>query len=210
MTNLSGKKVCNGKVSNFNDGKYCVTICVWEECTGKAHFTAGGKHIDGSPFDIIVRGYAQVREPLLSFETRGKPLYLYVSRRNGNVFVTVLDGDLCIYSNQGVLKSTITGSSLGVLDPCGIVMDECNEVMYVTCFKSNKVVKATLDGKLISSIGTKGSSHLQFDRPMGICLDAAGNIYVADWGNKRVQVLGPDLVFKKSQVSRCMQGSGCG
>ena len=32
---------------------------------------------------------------------------------------------------------------------------------------------------------------------MGLCQDMSGNVYVADLYNKRVQVLGPDLVFKK-------------
>ena len=40
---------------------------------------------------------------------------------------------------------------------------------------------------------------------MGLCLDAASNLYIADYGNKRVQVLGPHLVFKKE--FKCQSGS---
>ena len=47
-------------------------------------------------------------------------------------------------------------------------MDEKREVMYVVCATSRKIVKATLNGKLVSAVGTKGSSHLQFDFPMGL------------------------------------------
>ena len=168
-----------------------------EEFLGKAHFTANGEHIDRSPFDVIVRDYTRVQEPVLSFETPSKPRHLYVSHKNGDIFVTLEDGDVSIYSNQGVQKSAIAVSSLGVIDPYGIVVDEHNEVMYITCNKSHKLVKATLDGKLISSVGSKGSGDLQFASPKGLCQDASGNIYVADCGNKRVQVLGPDMVFKK-------------
>ena len=32
---------------------------------------------------------------------------------------------------------------------------------------------------------------------MGLCQYASSNIYVADYHNKRVQVLGPDLTFKR-------------
>ena len=197
VTNQSGKKVCDAKVSNSDNGKISVTFCVWEECTGKAHFTADGKHINGSPFDIMVRFYTQVRKPVLSIKTPSKPSFVYVLRDSGDIFVTLTNGNVAIYSKQGVLRSTIAGSSLGVLDPGGIVVDEHNGIMYITCYKRCKVVMATLDGKLISSIGSLGSGHLQFYTPMGLCLDAAGNLYVADYGNKRVQVLGPDLVFKK-------------
>ena len=84
-------------------------------------------------------------------------------------------------------------------------MDEVNEVMYVTCILGNKVVKVTLDGKLISSVGSRGSDHLQFNTPLGLCLDAASNLYVADYGNQRVLVLGPDLLFKKE--FKCQSGS---
>ena len=76
-------------------------------------------------------------------------------------------------------------------------MDEEGEVMYVTCRDSNKIVKATLDGKLILAVGTKGSGPLQFDWPMGLCQDSASNIYVADHNHKRVQVLGPDCTYRK-------------
>ena len=79
----------------------------------------------------------------------------------------------------------------------GIVVDEEREVTYVACMTSNKLVKATLDGKLLSPVGTKGSGHLQFDCPMGLCQDTAGNIYVADYKNNRVQLLGPDCSYRK-------------
>ena len=35
-----------------------------------------------------------------------------------------------------------------------------------------------------------GSSSGQFDNPRGIAVDGAGNVYVADQGNNRVQVFG--------------------
>ena len=69
--------------------------------------------------------------------------------------------------------------------------------MYVACGKNNKIVKATLDGKPLSAVGTKGSGHLQFNYPLGLCEDTADNIYIADSYNKRVQVLGPDCSYRK-------------
>ena len=54
LTDLSGRKVCDAEVSDAGDGKYGVTFCLQEVCSGKAHFTANGGHIDGSPCDVIV------------------------------------------------------------------------------------------------------------------------------------------------------------
>ena len=95
------------------------------------------------------------------------------------------------------------GSKIGVKNAYGVVVDEENKVVYLTC--RHKVVKTALDGQLISSIGTLGSGSVQFIYPRGLCLDAASNLYIADFVNKRVQVLGPDLVFKKA--FKCRGGS---
>ena len=197
LTDQSGRRVCDAEVSNSGDGRYSVTFCVQEAFSGKAHFTANGRHIDGSPCDVIVRDYTQLQKPKLSIITPSKPAYLCVSRSHGDSFVMLDNGDVCIYSSEGVLRSTISGASLGIESARGIVVDEEREVMYIACATSNKIVKATLDGKLLSAVGTEGSGHLQFKFPMGLCQDTAGNIYVADNDNKRVQVLGPDCSYRK-------------
>ena len=64
VTNELRRRVCDAEVSNSGKDKYSVTFCVQEECLGKAHFTADGEHINGNLFDVIVRDYAQVREPV--------------------------------------------------------------------------------------------------------------------------------------------------
>ena len=74
--------------------------------------------------------------------------------------------------------------------------------MYVACQGSNKIVKTTLDGKLLSAVGTKGSGHLQFHCPTGLCQDTASNVYVADSCNHRVQVLGPDFSYQTELESK--------
>src|SRR5581483_705641 len=49
------------------------------------------------------------------------------------------------------------------------------------------------DGKWVKAMGTHGSGPNQFSTPHAIASDAKGNIYVADRGNNRIQVLDPDL-----------------
>ncbi|PYJ22473.1 MAG: hypothetical protein DME99_05395 [Verrucomicrobia bacterium] len=44
-------------------------------------------------------------------------------------------------------------------------------------------------------MGTKGSGHGQLGQPNGIAIDRAGNIYVAEASNHRVQKLAPDGTF---------------
>jgi len=51
-----------------------------------------------------------------------------------------------------------------------------------------RVAKFDKDGHFIKSWGQRGSEAGQFNSLRGIALDAQGNVYVADAGNKRIQV----------------------
>jgi hypothetical protein len=55
-----------------------------------------------------------------------------------------------------------------------------------------RVAKFDKDGHFIKSWGQRGSEVGQFNSLRGIALDAQGNVYVADAGNKRIQVFDGD------------------
>jgi DNA-binding beta-propeller fold protein YncE len=61
------------------------------------------------------------------------------------------------------------------------------------------VAKFTKEGNFVKTWGQTGSAQGQFNQIRGIASDAAGNIYVADAGNKRIQVFDGDGTFK-SQI----------
>ena len=50
------------------------------------------------------------------------------------------------------------------------------------------VMVYTLKGQLVHEFGGRGSDPGRFNRPSGICVDESGAVYVADYGNRRVQV----------------------
>jgi outer membrane protein assembly factor BamB len=57
---------------------------------------------------------------------------------------------------------------------------------------SETVVSAPPPGKgVITVIGQHGSEEGEFQSPQGLALDAQGNLYVADTGNRRIQVFDP-------------------
>uniref|UniRef100_A0A1X7URB8 SMP-30/Gluconolactonase/LRE-like region domain-containing protein n=1 Tax=Amphimedon queenslandica TaxID=400682 RepID=A0A1X7URB8_AMPQE len=65
-----------------------------------------------------------------------------------------------------------------------------------------------MDGYHIASVGKEGSGLLQFSTPCGIAISPiTGQVFVADSGNHRIQVLNPDLTFSHSFGS---QGSANG
>ena len=57
---------------------------------------------------------------------------------------------------------------------------------------NDRVQKFTAQGAFLAAYGTAGEAEGEFHRPSSVTVDRDGNIYVADWGNNRVQVLGQD------------------
>ncbi len=67
--------------------------------------------------------------------------------------------------------------------------------------------KKRVDLAALRTFGASGSGTGQFNDPKALALDAAGNIYVADTRNHRVQVLSTDGTFLRAWGS---QGTGAG
>ena len=65
---------------------------------------------------------------------------------------------------------------------------------------NNRVAKFTAVGNFLKSWGKTGSEQGQFKGIRGIASDAAGNIYVADAGNRRIQIFDGEGVYK-SQIT---------
>jgi hypothetical protein len=63
-----------------------------------------------------------------------------------------------------------------------------------------RIAKFDKDGHFIKSWGSRGSEPGQFSAIRGIAIDAQGNVYVADAGNKRIQVFDGDGTVK-SQIT---------
>src|SRR5271168_4235896 len=57
---------------------------------------------------------------------------------------------------------------------------------------NSRIAKVDKDGNWLMSWGEPGSGPGQFNVPHSIALDAAGNVYVADRGNHRIQVFDTD------------------
>lgn len=71
--------------------------------------------------------------------------------------------------------------------------------MYGSRGGNNRLVRFDKTGTFLKSwgggIGSEGSLPLQFDDPHGIDIDAQDNLYIADRGNNRVQVIDKDGRF---------------
>lgn len=88
----------------------------------------------------------------------------------------------------------------GLAFPNGIVLTPDGKRLYLAESQKNRVLiydvaspGKTGEPKVFAELPTKSADAGQIDnQPDGMCLDAAGNLYVAHYGMKQVQVLDPN------------------
>jgi hypothetical protein len=82
--------------------------------------------------------------------------------------------------------------------PTDVTWDARGDIFISDGYINSRVAKYDKNGDWVTSWGEKGTRDGQFDTPHSIAADAAGNIYVADRGNRRIQVFTSDGVYERS------------
>lgn len=80
--------------------------------------------------------------------------------------------------------------------PSDVAWDSAGNIYVADGFGNARVAKFDKNGKFIKSWGQRGSEQGQFNTVHGIAIDTQNNVYVADTGNKRIQVFDSDGAFK--------------
>ena len=107
-------------------------------------------------------------------------------------------GDVTTLAGSGTLGSDDgTGSAASFYHPSGVAVDSAGNV-YVADTYNNKIRKITPAGEVttLAGSGAVGSddgtgSAATFDRPFGVALDSAGNVYVGDTYNNKIRKITP-------------------
>jgi DNA-binding beta-propeller fold protein YncE len=73
-----------------------------------------------------------------------------------------------------------------------VTWDNAGNIYISDGYINSRVAKADKDGKWLMSFGEPGNKPGQLNVPHSIAADAQGNIYVADRGNRRIQVFDGD------------------
>ena len=80
--------------------------------------------------------------------------------------------------------------------PTDVTWDTAGNIFVADGYGNSRVVKYDKTGRFLKETGTNGSGPGQFNAVISIQTDAKGNVYVADRGNRRIQVFSNDLALK--------------
>ena len=166
-------------------GRYKITYQPIIKGRHQLHIKVDGQHIRESPFSVAVKTASiEIRKPVEG------PFGAAIAQK-GELVVTGWDdggGYISVFSPTGDTHKFRTES-----DPYGVITDEDDNILVA---HDDCIRKFTIRGKLLSTVGSKGSEPLQFDGLADIAFNNSNNmIYTVDSNNHRVQVLHSDLTF---------------
>ena len=72
-------------------------------------------------------------------------------------------------------------------DPRGVTLYK--NQLYVCDRRNDRIQVLNLDLNFVHSIVSSGKGRCEFNRPFDVQFDYAGNMYIAEYGNRRVQVM---------------------
>ena len=79
-----------------------------------------------------------------------------------------------------------------------VAFDSSGNLFVSDGYGNSRVVKISPDGHWLKELGTWGHDQDQFATPHSIASDAQNNVYVADRGNRRIQVYDDNLNYKST------------
>ncbi len=122
-----------------------------------------------------------------------------VDRSNHKIRKITPAGDATTFAGSGSIGSTDgIGTAASFKYPDGAVFDSQNN-LFISDQSNHKIRKITPDGTVstFAGNGTIGSANgvgilASFYYPAGMAVDAADNLYVADYGNNKIRKIAPD------------------
>jgi sugar lactone lactonase YvrE len=182
-----------------------------------------GNSIDTAPSDTFVKPYAAAVSPtgrIYVTDTAARRVFALdpdkravstIGDSGGSAFSKPVGvavdaaGDVFVSDAtlKRVLRFTKDGTFIaaigrdGELDnPAGLAIDRVRQLLYVVdSGRHQVVVYSVVDGSRVRTLGSRGGADGEFNFPTNACVDGAGQLFIADTMNFRVQVFDPNGVF---------------
>jgi sugar lactone lactonase YvrE len=131
--------------------------------------------------------------------------------RNGNIIVADRDSNAIRKVEPNGMLTTIagqatadyldgTGTNAKFKNPCGVAVDSNNNI-YVADTYNHRIRKITPEGVVttFAGSGTRAfadgiGTGASFKQPYGLAIDSNNNVIVADWENRRIRKITPQMV----------------
>ena len=156
----------------------------------------------GGPVQIFVNiPPNQLCKPVRSINV-GVEVGFVAINSSEELLVTTAGGEIIAFDKSGKKLYSIKNEAL--TSPRGIAVD--GDSIYVTNNGNHCLLKLDKMGKLLKSVGQKGSGEGEFNLPLGITV-VGDQVFVCDFMNHRLQVFTSDLVFVR-QIGSLGSGNG--
>uniref|UniRef100_A0A1X7VB27 B-box C-terminal domain-containing protein n=3 Tax=Amphimedon queenslandica TaxID=400682 RepID=A0A1X7VB27_AMPQE len=155
-------------------------------------------HLEDTSLVIPINPYLDNITPVRTITKLKGPCGVAVSG-DDHVIITERDGHcVTILDREGKKVKSLGrkgGSGNVKFSPCGVAITQDK---FILVSDNHRIQKISMDGYLIASVGEFGIEPLQFNTPPCIAISPiTGQVYIADRGNHRIQVLNPDLTFSQ-------------
>jgi len=85
--------------------------------------------------------------------------------------------------------------------PTDVAWDAAGNIFVSDGYGNSRIAKFDKNGKFLTSWGSRGTAPGQFNIAHTMAIDAQGNVYVGDRGNRRIQVFDGNGTFKTQYLN---------
>ena len=187
--------VIQPKVTSRGRGVYEITYAPNIRGRHTLIVKVNGTQIAGSPFQVFAKIHpTELGEPVTVVKGVGNPWGLALNNKRQLVVAEHAVKRVTVFDKDGKMVQAITHEKL--LHPAGVAVDEDDNI-YVTDNGNSSLFKFSKEGKLMKTVGRKGTRPEEFNDPTCIKL-FNDRLYVCDRKNHRVQILNTELEYVNS------------